>query len=88
MTLREVVAYASGGEDERPGDDPLRELTRREQEVARFVARGLSNREIAQALVIAEGTARVHVEHILSKLDLHSRAQLAAWAMERRVIHS
>jgi DNA-binding CsgD family transcriptional regulator/tetratricopeptide (TPR) repeat protein len=88
MTLREVVAFASGAEDERPGDDPLRELTRREQEVARFVARGLSNREIAQALVIAEGTARVHVEHILSKLDLHSRAQLAAWAMERRVIHS
>jgi len=49
--------------------------------VATLVARGLSNRQIAERLVIAEGTARIHVEHILNKLELHSRAQLAAWAV-------
>jgi len=55
-------------------------LTAREQEVAGLVARGMSNREIAQALVITEGTAEVHVKHILSKLGLRSRYQIAAWA--------
>jgi DNA-binding CsgD family transcriptional regulator len=58
-----------------------RVLTAREQEVAALVARGMSNREIAQALVITEGTAEVHVKHILSKLGLRSRYQIAvAWA--------
>jgi non-specific serine/threonine protein kinase len=55
-------------------------LTPREQEVARLLARGLSNRQIAEALVIAEGTARNHVEHILAKLGLRSRWQVAEWA--------
>ena len=54
--------------------------------MAALVARGLSTREIAAALVIAEGTARVHVEHILAKLDLHSRAQLATWAVEHGLL--
>jgi DNA-binding CsgD family transcriptional regulator len=55
-------------------------LTGREREVARLVAAGRSNREIADALVITEGTVEVHVKHILSKLGLKSRAQVAAWA--------
>jgi DNA-binding NarL/FixJ family response regulator len=45
-----------------------------------LVAAGRSNREIADALVIAEGTVEVHVKHILSKLGFRSRAQVAAWA--------
>ena len=57
-------------------------LTRREREVAMLVARGLTNRQIADALTIAEGTAGVHVDHILSKLGFRSRAQVAAWAVE------
>jgi DNA-binding NarL/FixJ family response regulator len=52
-------------------------LTPREREVALLLARGRSNRQIAQALVISERTAAVHVEHILAKLDLHSRWQVA-----------
>jgi ATP/maltotriose-dependent transcriptional regulator MalT len=48
-------------------------LTRREEEVAALVAQGLSNRQIAQALVIAEGTAGAHVDHIFTKLGLRSR---------------
>jgi len=47
--------------------------------VATLVGQGLSTRQIAERLVIAPGTARVHVERILSKLDVHSRAQLALW---------
>jgi len=57
-------------------------LTRREREVAVLIARGLTNRQIAAALFIAERTADTHVEHILEKLGLRSRAQVAAWAVE------
>jgi DNA-binding CsgD family transcriptional regulator len=60
-------------------------LTGREQEVARLLAAGLSNREIADVLVITEGTAEVHVKHILSKLGLRSRAQVGVWAADERV---
>jgi DNA-binding CsgD family transcriptional regulator len=55
-------------------------LTGREREVARLVAAGRSNREIADTLVITEGTVEVHVKHILSKLGYRSRSQVAAWA--------
>jgi DNA-binding NarL/FixJ family response regulator len=58
-------------------------LTPRQREVATLVAQGRTNRQIGEALVITEGTARVHVEHILAKLGLHSRAQLAGWAVAR-----
>jgi non-specific serine/threonine protein kinase len=58
-------------------------LTRREQEVAALVARGLTNREIAEELVITEGTAELHVVHILNKLGFHSRVQIATWFAER-----
>jgi DNA-binding CsgD family transcriptional regulator len=58
-------------------------LTTREWEVAMLVAQGLGTRQIAEQLIIAEGTVRVHVERILSKLSLHSRTQLAAWAIQR-----
>ncbi len=54
-------------------------LTRREQEVALLVAEGLSNRAIAERLVVAQRTAEAHVEHIRVKLGYHSRAQIAAW---------
>ncbi|MFG1687727.1 ATP-binding protein [Nonomuraea sp. NPDC049269] len=58
-------------------------LTRREAEIAELVARGMSNKEIAAALVIAQRTAEGHVEHILAKLGFKSRAQIAVWVSER-----
>ncbi len=58
-------------------------LTEREREVAVLVAQGRSNREIAEQLVIAERTADRHVANILSKLGFNSRAQIAAWAVEK-----
>jgi non-specific serine/threonine protein kinase len=51
--------------------------------VAALVAQGLSNRQIAAALVITERTAEKHVANILAKLAFASRAQVAAWAVER-----
>jgi DNA-binding NarL/FixJ family response regulator len=58
--------------------DPLETLTAREREVAALIARGLSNRQIAQQLVIADGTVNIHVSSILSKLGCSSRTQVAA----------
>jgi LuxR family maltose regulon positive regulatory protein len=61
-------------------------LTPREREVAVLVARGLTNRQIADELVISERTAETHVQHILGKLDLSSRAQLAAWTVAHGLV--
>ena len=55
-------------------------LTAREQEVVALVAKGRSNQNIAEALCISERTARTHVSHLLGKLGLKSRVQLAIWA--------
>ena len=63
---------------------PAPPLTRRETQVARLVAEGQSNREIAARLVISQRTAEGHVEHILTKLGFTSRAQIAAWIAASR----
>jgi len=57
-------------------------LTEREVDVIRLVARGQSNREIAQALVISEKTAKAHISNILGKLGLEDRTQLAIYALK------
>jgi len=62
----------------RPAVDPL---TERELEVLRLVARGSSNRQIADDLVLSEGTVRTHVSNILSKLHLASRTQATLFAL-------
>jgi len=59
-------------------------LTRRELQIADLVARGMSNKEIAAALVISQRTAEGHIEHILTKLGFTSRTQIAAWAADKR----
>jgi predicted ATPase/DNA-binding NarL/FixJ family response regulator len=93
MTPEQAIGYALA--EEQPVPPPVHVpgsrsaggqavlLTPRETEVAVLVARGLANREIAAELVIAEGTAANHVHHILTKLGVHSRKQIARWAAER-----
>jgi DNA-binding NarL/FixJ family response regulator len=55
-------------------------LTRREVDVVRLVAEGLSNRQIARRLVVSEATVKTHLNHVLSKLDVDGRPALVAWA--------
>jgi len=60
--------------------DPLARLSTREQQVLEQIAQGASNKEIARVLAIAETTVKIHVQHILRKLDLTSRVQAAVFA--------
>jgi non-specific serine/threonine protein kinase len=97
MSLEQAIEYALSDEEERepptlvpvleqqrqPDERPER-LTCREREVALLVARGLTNRQIAQELSVSRNTANNHVARILRKLGLRSRAQIAAWVTERR----
>lgn len=64
----------------------LNELTSRELEVLRQIARGRSNAEIATELIIGEGTVKMHVSNILSKLHLADRTQAAIFALQKRLI--
>jgi DNA-binding NarL/FixJ family response regulator len=69
-----------------PGDGaggPGGALSPRELTIAEHVYEGLTNRQIADRLVIAERTVDNHVQHILTKLDFHSRSQIARWWAER-----
>jgi len=62
------------------------QLTGRELEVVRLVTQGKSNREIAQALVISEKTAKAHISNILGKLGLDDRTQLAVYAIQNKLV--
>jgi non-specific serine/threonine protein kinase len=59
---------------------PTSELSPRETEVVALLARGLSNSEIGQNLMISTRTAESHIQHIMNKLGLSSRAHIVAWA--------
>jgi DNA-binding NarL/FixJ family response regulator len=82
-THDDAIAYALDEAGRQPPATPQQEtstpLTRRERQVADLIAQGLSNKDIAAALVISQRTAESHVEHILTKLGFASRAQVAAW---------
>jgi class 3 adenylate cyclase/DNA-binding CsgD family transcriptional regulator len=62
----------------------MQPLTRRQRQVASLVARGLTNREIAERLVVSERTAEGHVEQIRAKLGVRTRTQIVAWVLEDR----
>lgn len=86
VTRRLIADFASKPRIDRPQQTKLSMLTARESEVLRLIARGMSNAEIAEELVVAEQTVKTHVGRILSKLDLRDRAQAVVVAYETGVV--
>lgn len=82
MTGKLVAAFRGQPPDAAPSS-PLAQLSSRETEILRIVARGASNKEVARELGIAESTVKIHVQHLLRKLDVSSRVQLAVIANEQ-----
>jgi predicted ATPase/DNA-binding CsgD family transcriptional regulator len=81
LPLHQAVALVTGPDVEVDEPPPQRHsvLTPREHQIAKLVAEGLTNRQIAQRLVIAPGTVKTHVERILGKLGMNTRVQIATW---------
>jgi len=86
VTRRLVERFASQRSIGSTHHDVLSELTAREQEVLRLVARGLSNSEIADHLTISETTVKSHVSHVLMKLGLRDRVQAVVLAYETGLV--
>ncbi|WP_260479322.1 LuxR C-terminal-related transcriptional regulator [Kibdelosporangium aridum] len=86
LSLAEAIGYALNEKPQAapPPASTATALTRREQQVAELVAQGLTNKQIAARLVIAQRTAEGHVENILAKLGFTTRTQLATWITEQR----
>ena len=89
LTVDQLVEYATGpsaiatAAPKAAAADPL---SQREREVIALVARGYTNRQIAETLIISERTADGHVARILAKLGLATRSQAAVWAVEHAVM--
>jgi len=71
-------------EENKPKDLEQAGLTEQERRILEQIAQGRSNKVIARELGIAEGTVKVHVKHLLRKLNLRSRLEAAVWAVDRR----
>tara|TARA_R110002072_G_scaffold57188_4_gene147306 strand:- start:1445 stop:2092 length:648 start_codon:yes stop_codon:yes gene_type:complete len=80
--LTHVLAGAiRGGSDKK--SNVLAKLTSREHEILKLIAKGMSNKLIARELDISDGTVKVHVKHVLKKLELNSRVEAAVWMVNQ-----
>jgi DNA-binding NarL/FixJ family response regulator len=86
VTRRLIAEFAARPRANRPRPSQLNALTPRETEVLRLIARGQSNTEIADTLVVAEQTVKTHVGRVLAKLNLRDRAQAVVFAYETGLI--
>ncbi len=80
--LTQLLAQALREEAKSPKNGALVDLTAREKEILGLIANGMSNRAIGDSLSISEGTVKVHVKHILKKLNLKSRVEAAVWSLK------
>jgi len=85
MTLK-LVHLLQGG-PQPPKNDALQQLTPREREILDYLAQGLSNKAIGRALDISHDTVKLHVRHILAKLNLTSRVEAAVFAVEQKAVN-
>jgi two-component system nitrate/nitrite response regulator NarL len=81
--LTEVLAMTFRNERNQQESD-LASLTRRELQIVKYIAEGMSNKLIGRKLDIAESTVKVHVKHLLKKLGLRSRVEAAVWMVEQQ----
>jgi two-component system, NarL family, nitrate/nitrite response regulator NarL len=84
MTLKLVNLLQGGGGAAGNKADALKQLTAREREILDYLAQGMSNKAIARDLDISHDTVKLHVRHILAKLNLTSRVEAAVFAVEHR----
>ncbi len=85
MTLKLVNLLQGGGSKNAARENLLAQLTAREREILDHLAQGQSNKAIARALDISHDTVKLHVRHILSKLNLTSRVEAAVFAVEQKM---
>jgi len=81
--LTRLLAH-SMREVNRPRDPDEAGLTEQERRILELIAQGLSNKMVARELKISDGTVKVHVKHLLRKLNLHSRLEAAVWAVDKK----
>ena len=84
MTMK-LVDLLQPGRQNKTKENLLRQLTDRERQILNHLAQGMSNKAIARALDISYDTVKLHVRHILSKLNFTSRVEAAVFAVEHRV---
>ncbi len=84
-SLTALLAEALRSQRSQPAAPDIHSLTQREREILRELAGGLSNKMIARKLEITEGTVKVHVKHLLKKLNLRSRVEAAVWAVQEGI---
>lgn len=82
-----VGTFAHDGNDLAAAPPSAQALTPRQREIARHIAGGLTNQQMASRLVITPGTVANHIEHILTRLGFRCRAQVAAWAVQNDLLN-